>query len=137
MKTDRNAFARSTNRRAFFKNGAAAAGAATLGGSLLKGAPLLLGRTRRIVGRRSPRAIWPSCNFFPPPRANLIMPEPCLDPVLGSVAIIRPTSTKLNGAVAAIQGFVDDGLFIGQKDPAFLNTVFPLAEQADAARREL
>ena len=70
-------------------------------------------------------------------RANLIMPEPCLDPVLGSVAIIRPTSTKLNGAVAAIQGFVDDGLFIGQKDPAFLNTVFPLAEQADAARREL
>ena len=72
-------------------------------------------------------------------RANLIMPEPChfLDPALGPVAIIRPTSTKLNGAVAAIQGFVDDGLFLGQKDPAFLNLVFQLAEEADAARREL
>ena len=44
---------------------------------------------------------------------------------------------KLNGAVAAIKGFVDDGLFIGQKDPAFLNMVFQLAEEADAARREL
>jgi len=32
---------------------------------------------------------------------------------------------------------VDDGLFIGQKDPAFLNTVFRLAEEADAARRAL
>lgn len=71
-------------------------------------------------------------------RANLIMPEPChfLDPALGPVAIIRPTSTKLNGAVAAIQGFVDDGLFVGQKDPAFLNMVFRLAEEADAVRRE-
>jgi hypothetical protein len=72
-------------------------------------------------------------------QSNLIMPEPChfLNPSLGPVAIIRPTSTKLNGAVAAIQGFVDDGLFIGQKDPNFLATVFRLAEEADAARREL
>ena len=70
-------------------------------------------------------------------QANLIMPEPChfLDPTLGPVAIIRPTSAKLNGSVAAIKGFVDDGLFIGQKDPAFLNMVFQLAEEADAARR--
>ena len=60
-----------------------------------------------------------------------------LDPALGPVAIIRPTSTKLNGAVAAIEGFVDDGLFIGQKDPAFRNIVFQLAEEADAARREV
>jgi hypothetical protein len=44
MKTERNAFARSTNRRAFFRNGAAAAGAATLGGSLLKGAPFAFGK---------------------------------------------------------------------------------------------
>ena len=72
-------------------------------------------------------------------QSNLIMPEPChfLNPAFGPVAIIRPTSTKLNGAVAAIQGFVDDGLFIGQKDPNFLSTVFRLAEEADAARREL
>lgn len=51
------------------------------------------------------------------------------------MAIIRPTSTKLNGVVAAIQGFMDDGLVIGEKDSAFLNMVFQLAEEADAARR--
>ena len=50
MKTDRNAFARSTNRRAFFKNGAAAAGAATLGGSLLKGAPFAFGKDSEDSG---------------------------------------------------------------------------------------
>ena len=44
MKTERNAFTRSTNRRAFFRNGAAAAGAATSGGRLLKGAALAFGR---------------------------------------------------------------------------------------------
>jgi hypothetical protein len=67
------------------------------------------------------------------------MPEPChfLDPALGPVAIIRPTSTKPNGAVAAIPGFVDEGLFIGQKDPGFLNRVFQLAEEAEAACGEL
>ena len=55
-----------------------------------------------------------------------MMPEPChfLDAVLGPVAIIGATSTKPNGAVAAIPGFVDDGLFIGQKDPALLTMVF-------------
>ncbi len=72
-------------------------------------------------------------------QANLIMPEPTqfLDPKFGPVAIIRPTSTRNAGAVAAIQGFVDDGLFIGQKDPAFLKLAFELAEQADEARRQL
>jgi hypothetical protein len=72
-------------------------------------------------------------------QANLIMPEPThfLDPSLGPVAIIRPTSTQLNGAVAAIQGFVNDGLFIGQKDPNFFTTIFQLAEAADAAVRQL
>jgi len=67
------------------------------------------------------------------------MPEPTqfLDPKFGPVAIIRPTSTRNAGAVAAIQGFVDDGLFIGQKDPAFLKLAFELAKQADEARRQL
>ncbi len=56
------------------------------------------------------------------------MPEPChfLNPAWGPVAIIRPTSTGLNGAVAAIQGFVDDGLFIVQKEPAFLKSGLPV-----------
>jgi hypothetical protein len=50
-------------------------------------------------------------------QANLIMPEPThfLNKKFPPVAIIRPTSTKNSGAVASLQGFVDDGLFIGQK----------------------
>ena len=70
-------------------------------------------------------------------QANLIMPEPThfIDPALGPVAIVRPTSTKLNGAVAAVKGFVDDGLFIGQKK-GFTDLLFDLANEADAARRE-
>jgi hypothetical protein len=71
-------------------------------------------------------------------QANLIMPEPAhfLDPALGPVSIIRPTSTKFGGAVAAVQSFVDDGLFIGQKKQ-FVDTLFDLANEADHARREL
>jgi hypothetical protein len=69
-------------------------------------------------------------------QANLIMPEPThfLDPNLGPVAIVRPTSTKLNGAVAAVQGFVDDGLFIGQPKH-FTDLLFELANDADQATR--
>ena len=70
-------------------------------------------------------------------QANLIMPEPThfLNKKFPPVAIIRPTSTKNSGAVASLQGFVDDGLFIGQKNPEFLKVMFGLAEEADAARR--
>jgi hypothetical protein len=70
-------------------------------------------------------------------QANLIMPEPThfLDPSLGPVSIIRPTSTKLGGAVAAVQSFVDDGLFIGQPKQ-FANLLFELANDADQASRQ-
>lgn len=70
-------------------------------------------------------------------QANLIMPEPTdfLDKDLGPVAIVRPTSTKNSGAVAAVQGFVEDGLFIGQKRE-FTDILFDLAYEADQARRE-
>ena len=69
-------------------------------------------------------------------QANLIMPEPCdfLDKGLEPVAIIRPTSDKLGGAIAAAKSFLDDGLFIGQSQ-AFINKFFELAAEADAARR--
>jgi hypothetical protein len=75
-------------------------------------------------------------------QANLIMPEPThfLDPVaFPPVAIVRPTSTKLNGAVATVQGFVDDGLFLldpktGQQSP-IVPVLMRLAEEADEARR--
>ena len=71
-------------------------------------------------------------------QANLIMPEPThfLDPNLGPVSIIRPTSTKLGGAVAAVQSFVDDGLFIGQPKQ-FTDLLFDLANEADQASRQL
>jgi hypothetical protein len=71
-------------------------------------------------------------------QANLIMPEPCdfLDKSLGPCSIIRPTTRKNNGAIAAAKGFMDDGLFINQSQ-AFVNKFFQLAEEADEARREL
>src|ERR1700745_2134893 len=70
-------------------------------------------------------------------QANLIMPEPThfLNPTLGPVSIIRPTSTKLGGAVASVQSFVDDGLFIGQPKQ-FTNLLFDLANEADQATRQ-
>jgi hypothetical protein len=72
-------------------------------------------------------------------QANLIMPEPThfLSKKFPPVAIIRPTSSKLGGAVASFQSFVDDGLFIGQKNPEFFKVMFQLAEEADEARRQL
>ncbi|HXQ34316.1 MAG TPA: hypothetical protein VN843_09905, partial [Anaerolineales bacterium] len=70
-------------------------------------------------------------------QSNLIMPEPThfLSKKFPPVAIIRPTSTKNGGAVASLQSFVADGLFIGQKNPEFLRLMSRLAEEADAARR--
>jgi hypothetical protein len=73
-------------------------------------------------------------------QANLIMPEPThfLDTKFGPVAIVRPTSTKLNGAVAAVQGFVDDNLFLDPKtgnNTAIVDKLMDLAQEADAARR--
>jgi len=76
-------------------------------------------------------------------QSNLIMPEPThfLDAKFGPVAIIRPTSIRLNGATAAVQGFVDDGLFINPKtnknDTGIVPALMRLAEEADEARRQL
>ena len=74
-------------------------------------------------------------------QGNLIMPEPThfLHQSLGPVAIIRPTSTKNGGAVASVQSFAADGLFLGQKplnNPAFVQLLLQLAEEADEARRQ-
>ncbi len=73
-------------------------------------------------------------------QTNLIMPEPTLflDPKLGPVSIIRPTSTQQGGAVASVQSFVDDGLFLDpatNKNTGIVQVLLNLAEQADAARR--
>jgi hypothetical protein len=76
-------------------------------------------------------------------QANLIMPEPThfLDTKFGPVAIIRPTSTALGGATAAVQAFLKDGLFINpdtkKSDTGIVHRLMQLAEEADEARRQL
>ncbi len=73
-------------------------------------------------------------------QANLIMPEPCdfISTDLPQCAIIRPTSPGQLDARGAIEGFIADGLFIGQqRSKEFLDLIRDMAEQADAARREL
>jgi hypothetical protein len=74
-------------------------------------------------------------------QANLIMPEPTHlltndNRKFPPVAIIRPTSTELGGALASFNSFATDGLFIGQTKE-FFKLMRDLAEQADAARRQL
>jgi hypothetical protein len=71
-------------------------------------------------------------------QTNLIMPEPC--PFLARkfpvCSIIRPVSTdpKIFGAMAAVTGLAQSGLFAGQSQ-AFLSAVTALASAADAATR--
>jgi hypothetical protein len=82
-------------------------------------------------------------NLSPPSsedlQTNLIMPEPC--PFLKGfpvVSIIRPVSTDstIFGAVQAVKGLTDDGLFTGQKNTAFFTMINELADEADAATRK-
>jgi Ferritin-like domain len=73
-------------------------------------------------------------------QTNLIMPEPTffLNRRLGPVSIIRPTAEPAMSANAAVQGFVDDGLFLDpstNKSSGIVNVLFRLAEEADEARR--
>src|SRR5213080_130784 len=81
----------------------------------------------------------PAADLF---QTNLIMPEPTvfLNPELGPVAIIRPTSTAQGGAVASVVSFVDDGLFLDpatNKNTGIVNVLMRLAEEADAVLRRL
>ena len=66
-------------------------------------------------------------------QTNLIMPEPTifLDRRFPIVSIIRPTETR-GAAMAALNAFTADGLFIGQP-PAFFAVLSQLAHAADAA----
>jgi hypothetical protein len=72
-------------------------------------------------------------------QTNLILPEPVefLSKDLPPVSITRPTLARNGGAVATIQSFVADNLFLGQRDQRFFQTVIGLASAADAARRDL
>jgi hypothetical protein len=72
-------------------------------------------------------------------QTNLILPEPVgfLSANLPPVSIIRPTLLRNGGAVATIQSFVGDNLFVGQKDQRFLRTGFKLAAAADQTTSDL
>jgi hypothetical protein len=74
-------------------------------------------------------------------QTNLIMPEPTffLDKRFGRCSIIRPTETN-GAAMGALQGLIDDGLFIGHtsksgKSDGFIELLRDLAEDADEAQR--
>jgi hypothetical protein len=73
-------------------------------------------------------------------QANLIFPEPThfLSRRFPPVSIIRPTSIKNSGAVAAVKGLAADGLFIGHtvngKSDGLVELLLRLALQADEAR---
>ncbi len=70
-------------------------------------------------------------------QTNLIFPVPCefISPNLPHCAVIRPTSPGEIDAVGTINGFISDGLFIGQP-PEFNELLLNLAHAADAASRE-
>jgi hypothetical protein len=72
-------------------------------------------------------------------QTNLILPEPTefLNRDLPPVSIVRPTSTRNGGAVATVQSFIADNLFLGQKDQRFFETLLGLATAADNAHRDL
>jgi hypothetical protein len=69
---------------------------------------------------------------------SLIFPVPCefISAKLPHCAVIRPSDDNFGGALATIASFTADGLFAGQTKE-FLQVVKQLAEEADAATREL
>jgi hypothetical protein len=81
-------------------------------------------------------------NFFNPLnpliQPSLIFPVPTefIDANLPRCAVIRPSSDKFAGAVAAANGFIADGLFKGQS-PEFFTLLNQLATAADAATRQV
>lgn len=95
-----------------------------------------------LAGVRDPETgvFFPDLNNPPTEltQTNKILPEPCdfiQKGTLPKCSVIRPISTTgKSGAVAAIKGFTQDLLFLGQSQ-AFFQTVMALAEAADAAQR--
>jgi hypothetical protein len=78
-------------------------------------------------------------NFFhplnPSIQPSLIFPVPVeFRPNLPNVSMIRPITDRFAGAMAAVKGLTDSGLFIGQSQE-FFSILNDLAEAADAAQR--
>jgi hypothetical protein len=86
-----------------------------------------------IAPDQTPNGIDPAS----PMDTNQVMPLPCtfISTSLPKCSVVRPTSTKHAGAVAAATAVAASGLFEGQSQ-AFLDSVLSLAQQADAASNE-
>jgi len=88
--------------------------------------------TDSVSGLKFPNFFSPSNPLIQP---SLIFPVPAeFSPSLPRVSMIRPITDPFAGAVAAAQGFIASGLFIGQS-PQFISTLNALAAAADAAKR--
>ncbi|MDQ6920265.1 MAG: ferritin-like domain-containing protein [Candidatus Dormibacteraeota bacterium] len=71
-------------------------------------------------------------------QTNKILPEPCdfISKELPKCSVIRPSTVRNSGAMAAVKALADDQLFVGQSKE-FFDTLTELAEAADAAERKL
>jgi hypothetical protein len=74
----------------------------------------------------------------PKVQPSLIFPVPCefISRNLPPCAVIRPITDKFGGAMAAVNGLTESGLFLGHQS-SFFGFIKSLAEQADEAMREL
>lgn len=93
-----------------------------------------------LTDPNNPQLVFPNLNAAPfggeDFQTNLIMPEPCpfLRRNFPAVSIIRPTSDEQAGAMATVNAFTKDGLFIGQSNQ-FFEMLADLASDADSASR--
>lgn len=93
-----------------------------------------------LTDPNNPQLTFPNLNV--PPfggpefQTNLIMPAPCpfISPQLPPCSIVRPTSDRVGGAMAAANALAKSGLFIGQSKE-FFELLMQLASEADDAKR--
>jgi hypothetical protein len=107
---------------------------------LLSIGPTETSHFQTLTDPKNPQLVFPNLNAAPLGgedfQTNLIMPEPCpfLSRKFPAVSIIRPTSDEEGGAMATVNAFIKDGLFIGQSNE-FFELLADLASDADNAQR--
>ncbi len=93
----------------------------------------LAGVTDPITGLTFPDLNNPATELT---QTNKILPEPCsfLSKSFPICSVIRPSTTRNSGAMAAVKGLTADNLFQGQSN-AFFALIRKLAHDADSAQR--
>ena len=81
--------------------------------------------------------VFSDLNLNPETTTSLVMPRPCkfISEDLPLCSVIRPTSSHVAGATAAVQFLTNTGLFHGQSR-AFFEVLMGLAQAADRAGRD-